>query len=108
MNKIMYYNKILKVLNQEEITKLIKEENYENIFTDGCCLQNQSKNGIVGIGVYYENNTTKNISKKIPELKTNNQVLKIFEKKAELMAIYEGVILTESEQNVIIHSGFII
>jgi len=85
-------------LNQKPI---IKTSSYIHVYTDGCCINNGNKNAKAGIGIYFDINDYRNVSKRIIGSKQTNNI-------AELTAIIEVFSILESEinnkQNIIIHT----
>lgn len=83
------------------ITKVITPKftrSYLNVYTDGACSKNGSKDACVGIGVFFENKEMgyKDISKRIGGKQTNNT--------GELSAILEALNVADLEQDVLIHT----
>jgi len=67
----------------------IIEDSLVYVFTDGACINNGRKNARGGSGVFYQENSSRNISIPVPKPATNN--------KAELLAILEALKEFESE-----------
>jgi ribonuclease HI len=66
------------ILNSEKEIQLINIVDISKynidyfVYTDGACLNNGSANAIAGIGIYFGENNSKNISKKVVGKQTNN------------------------------------
>ena len=71
-----------------------------NVFTDGACSNNGKQNAKAGIGVFFEENDPRNVSRRVDGKQTNNT--------AELTAIVVvfDILRKDIEQgkNIIIHS----
>lgn len=76
--------------------KKMKIDNFLNIYTDGGCKGNGHSKAIGGIGVYFEHDTSKNISEKVVGKATNNI--------AELMAIVEAIKHSDTGSDIKIHT----
>lgn len=68
-----------------------------NIWTDGSCLNNGSRNAASGIGVYYGNNDERNYSSALKSERVTNN-------KAELTAILYALIMDFNEHDISIHT----
>jgi ribonuclease HI len=102
--------KSIKSTNSAQVTKdqIVKDDyNFEsciNVFTDGSCYNNGSKNAIAGCGIYFANNDPRNKSFRLREKEnypvTNNR--------AELKAILYAISVLDSEiknnETVVIHT----
>lgn len=73
-----------------------ESKKYLNIFTDGSCANNGTKDAVGGIGIYFEDEKYESISKKITGEQTNNR--------AELSAILEAIKIVKTDENIIINS----
>jgi ribonuclease HI len=87
----------------------IVADNYDfekciNVYTDGGCINNGSKNAIAGCGIYFKKDDVRNTSFKLE--KTNNY--KITNNRAELKAILHAISILEPEINkgetIVIHT----
>ena len=59
------------------------------VYTDGACSNNGKENAKAGIGVYFQNNDSRNVSKRITGKQTNNR--------AELLAIIVSYFIIEKD-----------
>ncbi len=73
----------------EDSTSTNIDPNQIYVYTDGCCINNGKPQAKAGIGVYFGENDSRNISKKIDGKQTNNV--------AEITAIIETIILLKNE-----------
>ena len=68
------------------------------VYTDGACSNNGKENAKAGIGIYFQDNDSRNVSKRITGKQTNNR--------AELLAIIVAYFIIERDiekgQNVVI------
>lgn len=76
--------------NTNDFKKIFSQNNDKiNIYTDGSCHNNGKKNAKAGMGIYFGENDSRNVSEKIVGLQTNNV--------AELSAIIRAIELVTSE-----------
>jgi ribonuclease HI len=86
---------------KEEAEEFMKEnENYNQpldelkadlfVYTDGSCINNGRKNAMGGIGIYFGENDSRNVSRKLEVEKPTNNI-------AELTAIYETYKIIEND-----------
>ena len=59
------------------------------VYTDGACSNNGKENAKAGIGVYFQHNDSRNVSKRITGKQTNNR--------AELLAIIVSYFIIEND-----------
>ena len=59
------------------------------IYTDGACINNGKENAKAGIGIYFQENDSRNVSKRISGKQSNN--------KAELLAIIVAYFIIEKD-----------
>jgi len=99
------------MFQQSNITsyfKMRKEEtNKYYIYTDGACSNNGKKNAKAGIGVYFGENDTRNISKRVIGKQTNNiaeltAIKEVFEFiKQDILVGKNIVIVTDSKYSML-------
>ena len=77
---------ILQYFTTKDIQKFIPEI---SVYTDGACVHNGKSNALAGIGVYFGENDSRNVSSKIIGKQTNNT--------AELKAILKACEILEQE-----------
>lgn len=88
-------NDDLLINNDNEFKKIFMnklnelEKDIIYVYTDGSCINNGKKNALAGLGVYFSENDSRNISKKVIGKQTNNT--------AELSAIIEAYYILENE-----------
>ena len=68
---------------------IIKDEQIMHIYTDGACINNGKPTAKAGMGVFFNYNDARNISKSVTGKQTNNT--------AELGAVYEALSITLDE-----------
>ncbi|CAG8487536.1 7949_t:CDS:1, partial [Scutellospora calospora] len=74
-----------------------KNENFEQIWTDGCCENNGKIDAYAGIGVFFKDNDLRNLSEKLPGTKQTNNRTKIF-------AVIRAIKIFKNNQDIIINT----
>ena len=83
--------------NKESADEFLNSKDITNrVFVDGSCLGNGKDDALAGFGVWFGNNDSRNMSKKINGKSTNNT--------AELTAIVEALKIMEHDKKWILYS----
>ena len=106
--KITIYNKFKNLDEKKLGKKNLDEKNLDDkktikVFTDGACIHNGKKNAMAGIGIYFSENDSRNVSERISGKQSNNTaelkaILKVYEilkdeiENKELVNIYSDSI----------------